>query len=173
MSKPITIRKERFYPQPPEDVWTALTDPHALAEWLMPNNHKPIKGHKFQFRYDPNICGPGINTCEVIEADPPRKLVWSWINEPKEGKPPQPNPMYVSFTLIPENNGTRLIFEQSEAQNIGWIQRGMMRMGWGHMMKRLIPKILNNTQNGQFKPGAIPLNKRCYKCETIPDEYIR
>ena len=31
---PITIRKERFYPHPPEVVWVALTDARALAEWL-------------------------------------------------------------------------------------------------------------------------------------------
>ena len=56
----ITIRKERFYPHPPEDVWAAVTDPHALAEWLEPNNHQPIVGHKFQFRCDPGMCGSGF-----------------------------------------------------------------------------------------------------------------
>ena len=35
---PRVIRKEIFLPHPPEDVWLALTDPQALAEWLMPNN---------------------------------------------------------------------------------------------------------------------------------------
>src|SRR5687767_1206767 len=50
--KTITIRKKRFYPNPPEDVWAAITDAHALAEWLEPNNHKPVVGHKFQFRCD-------------------------------------------------------------------------------------------------------------------------
>jgi len=46
--KKITIRKERFYPNPPEDVWVALTDPRTLAEWFEPNNHEPTVGHKFR-----------------------------------------------------------------------------------------------------------------------------
>ena len=65
---PITIRKERFYPHPPEDVWAAISDPHALAEWLEPNNHQPVVGHKFQFRCDPGICGSGITECEVARS---------------------------------------------------------------------------------------------------------
>ena len=36
-NRTITIRKERFYPHPPESVWVALTDPRALAEWFEPN----------------------------------------------------------------------------------------------------------------------------------------
>ena len=54
--KTITIRKERFYPHAPEHVWVALTDPHALAEWLEPNDHKAIVGHKFHFMTDPGVC---------------------------------------------------------------------------------------------------------------------
>jgi uncharacterized protein YndB with AHSA1/START domain len=67
-TKPITIRKERFYPHSPEDVWAAITDAHALAEWLEPNDHQPIVGHKFQLRCDPGICGSGETHCEVIEC---------------------------------------------------------------------------------------------------------
>ena len=70
--RPITIRKERFYPYPLEDVWAAITDPHALAEWLEPNDHKPVVGHKFQFRCDPGLCGSGMTECEVLEAEPVR-----------------------------------------------------------------------------------------------------
>ena len=51
--KPRTVRKEVFLPHPPEDVWLALTDPQALAEWLMPNNFEPVAGHKFRFHVDP------------------------------------------------------------------------------------------------------------------------
>ena len=48
-TKPQTIRKEVFLPHPPEDVWLALTDPQALAEWLMPNNFEPGSAGSFGF----------------------------------------------------------------------------------------------------------------------------
>jgi uncharacterized protein YndB with AHSA1/START domain len=171
--KSITIRKERFYPYPPEDVWAAITDPHALAEWLEPNNHQPVVGHKFQFRCDPDICGAGVKECEVLEADAPQRLVWSWVHVPKDPNAPRPAPMTIAWTLVAKEGGTLLILEHSGAENISWPFRTMMRVGWGWMMKRLIPRILGNVQAGKFTPGAIPLAKRYYRCKTIPDEYVR
>jgi uncharacterized protein YndB with AHSA1/START domain len=171
--KTITIRKERFYPHPPEDVWTAITDPHALAEWLEPNNHQPVVGHKFEFRCDPNICGAGLTECEVLEADAPKSLVWSWVHV---GKPPQNHrgaPMTIRWTLTPKDGGTLLVLEHSGAENVSWITRSMMRVGWGFMMKRLIARVLGQVSAGKFRPGAIPLAKRYYSCKTVPDRYVR
>ncbi len=170
--KNITIRKERFYPHPPEDVWAAITDPHALAEWLEPNNHKPVPGHKFEFVTDKNVCGCRTE-CEVLEADPPRRLAWKWTHLYTDPKRPRAEPMTISWTLVPKDNGTLLILEHSGAENIGWIQRNMMRIGWGFMMKKLIPKILANVKAGNFTPGAIPLHKRYYTCKSVPDKYVR
>jgi uncharacterized protein YndB with AHSA1/START domain len=171
--KTITIRKERFYPHPPEDVWAAITDPHALAEWLEPNNHQPVVGHKFQFRCDPGICGSGVTVCEVLEVDAPRRLVWSWVHVPRKPNRPRSAPMTITWTLVPKDGGTLLILEHTGAENIDWLTRNMMRVGWGYMMKRLIPRILSRVQAGQFTPGAIPLEKRYYTCKTVPEEYVR
>ena len=170
--KNITIRKERFYPHPPEDVWAALTDPHALAEWLEPNNHKPEVGHKFEFMCDKDLCG-GHTECEVLEAVAPRKLVWRWVHvydDPKKGKA---EPMIITWTLLPKDNGTLLILEHSGAENISWIQRNMMRVGWTFMMKKLIPRVLANVSAGMFTPGAIPLKDRYYTCKSVPEKYVR
>src|SRR5688500_5269832 len=171
--KPITIRKERFYPHPPQDVWAAITDPHALAEWLEPNNHKPVVGHTFEFRCDPGACGSGMTECKVMEADPPRRLVWSWVHVPTKPDEPRPERMTIAWTLVPRDGGTLLILEQSGAENVGWLTRNMMRIGWGCMMKRMIPKVLGQVRGGTFTPGAIPLNKRYYTCKTVPDVYVR
>lgn len=171
--KPMTIRKERFYPHPPEDVWAAITDPHALAEWLEPNNHQPFVGHKFQFRCDPGVCGSGVTECEVLEVDAPRRLVWSWVHVPRKPNRARSDPMTITWTLVPQEGGTLLILEHTGAENIDWLTRNMMRIGWGYMMKRLIPRILSRVETGRFNPGAIPLEKRFYTCKTIPDEYVR
>ncbi len=171
--KPITIRKERFYPHPPENVWAAITDPRALAEWLEPNDHQPRVGHKFEFRCDPGLCGSGITECEVLEADPPHRLVWSWVNVPKDPSRPRSAPMTISWTLTAKDNGTLLILEHTGAENIGWLTRNMMRIGWGFMMKSLIQRVLTHVEAGEFRPGAVPLKQRYYTCKTIPDRYVR
>jgi uncharacterized protein YndB with AHSA1/START domain len=171
--KTITIRKERFYPHPQEDVWAAISDPHALAEWLEPNNHQPVVGHKFQFMCDPGMCGAGVTECEVLEADPPRRLVWSWIHKPKDPSAPRCEPMKIAWTLVPQGAGTLLILEHTGAENIDWLTRNLMRVGWGFMMKKLIPRILQRVEAGKFTPGAIPLEKRYYTCKTVPEKYVR
>jgi len=48
-----TLRKEAWCPHSPEKVWVAITDPRAIAEWLMPNNFKAEVGAKFRFEVDP------------------------------------------------------------------------------------------------------------------------
>jgi hypothetical protein len=108
-----------------------------------------------------------------LEADAPRRLVWKWVHHYKDAKRPPAEPMIISWTLVPKDGGTLLILEQSGAENIGWMQRNMMRLGWYFMMKKLIPKILGNVKAGTFTPGAIPLSKRYYTCKTVPEKYVR
>jgi uncharacterized protein YndB with AHSA1/START domain len=108
MSK--TIRREISMPQPPEQVWRAIADRDALADWMFPNDFEPRVGHPFTFRVPPN---PRQNfdglvvQCEVLECDPPRRLVFSW----SAGGPVVDT--RVSFQLEPEAGGTRLDFEHS------------------------------------------------------------
>jgi uncharacterized protein YndB with AHSA1/START domain len=78
MSK--TIVHEFAFEHPPSVVWEYLTDPELLAQWLMPNDFKPIVGHQFQFGTKPKIpLGfDGRIYCEVLEIVPFSKLVYSW-----------------------------------------------------------------------------------------------
>ncbi|MBD2845414.1 SRPBCC domain-containing protein [Paenibacillus sp. IB182496] len=59
-------------------LWSALTDPGKLEKWVLPNNFKPIEGHRFQFRNEPNPFWDGIIDGEVLLVDEPRKLSYSW-----------------------------------------------------------------------------------------------
>jgi len=169
------IRKEIWYPHPPEDVWAALTDPQALAEWLMPTTFKEARvGHTFQFKTDPMPMCENHTDCVVVECDPPRRLAWRWtiVWNKKYDRPTMP--MTVSWTLTPERDGTRLVFEQSpyDGPRAFWT-RFSMNLGWGLMHKRLLRKVLRNVRAGVFTPGAIPRNKRTYKADTIPPEFTR
>ncbi len=168
--KTVTIRHEVDYPNPQEDVWVAITDPYALAEWFEPNDHKPMVGHRFRFVVDESA-----KDCEVLKAEAPSRLEWSWqyVPDPKTGKPQQRGPMTVGWTLLPEGVGTKLILEHFNAENMQWIHRTLMRIGWKYMMKKFIPRVLENIEHGQFTRGAIPLEKRIYRCDTVDKQYVR
>ncbi len=167
------IRKEVVYPYAPEDVWVALTDRRALAEWLMPNDFEPIVGRKFRFQIDPMPGSPTITECVVLEVDRPRRLVYSWCPLPKKPGVPPPPPSRVAWTIQREGEHTRLILEHTGLEIFPWWQRFMLRFGWGTMVKRWIPKIVERVEHGVFTPGAFPLAKRCYKAANIPADLTK
>ena len=72
------IEAAAVYPYPAAQVWAALTSSEALAAWLMPNDFQPVVGHRFTFRTKPAPGFDGIVRCEVLELDPPKRMVWSW-----------------------------------------------------------------------------------------------
>lgn len=131
-----TIRRETLIPQPREQVWRALTDSTALAEWMFPNDFKPIVGHHFTFQVPPN---PKLNfdgltvRCEVLECEPPSRLVFSWSAAGLDGT-------RVSFQLEREGEGTRLLLEHSGFDiSQPWVEQAKKgaEYGWASMLKQL------------------------------------
>jgi uncharacterized protein YndB with AHSA1/START domain len=100
-----TVRVDEFLPHKPARVWKALTDPDLLAKWLMPNDFRPLVGHRFTFRTDPrpNVGFDGVIHCEVLAAEPERLLRFTWRGGPLD--------TMVTWTLVPEGRGTRLFLE--------------------------------------------------------------
>jgi uncharacterized protein YndB with AHSA1/START domain len=100
----LNLKLERLYPEPPEVVWNAIATSEGLAAWLMPNDFKPLVGHQFTFSFCPpdNGAVTGHVFIEVIEIDPPRRMVWSWRNGT------EPEATRVTFTLTRIDNGTLL-----------------------------------------------------------------
>lgn len=167
-----SLRKQYEYAHPIEDVWAALTDPRALAEWLMPNDFVPVVGHRFRFQFDPNLlCRNGVVRCEVLELDAPTRMVWSWTHEVGPGGVAPP-PMRLEWRLERTPRGTRLMLEQTGLEGQGFLTVTMMRIGWFHMLRDLLPKVLNRVNAGSFTPGAIPLGKRSYRVKTVPRELV-
>lgn len=130
MTDPVAVVVERDLPFPPARVWRALTEPHLLAEWLMPNDFRPEVGHAFTLRGE-----WGSVQGRVIEARPPEALSYAWDH-------PHPDPAFdlrstVTFTLTPTAAGTRLRVEQvgfapGQRQAIGGA-----RMGWARNIEAL------------------------------------
>jgi uncharacterized protein YndB with AHSA1/START domain len=131
-----TIRREILIPQPREQVWRALTDSTALAEWMFPNDFAPHVGHHFTFRVPPNpkVGFDGmVVRCEVLECEPPSRLAFSWSAGGLEGT-------RVSFRLEPDGEGTRVLFEHSGFDvSLPWGDQAFRgaEFGWAKMLKQL------------------------------------
>ncbi|MGF6174703.1 SRPBCC family protein [Ensifer sp. 4252] len=96
----LTVVVEREVPYPAEKIWRALTQPHLIEEWLMKNNFKPDRGHRFNLTAD-----WGAVDCQVQAVEPNKSLSYSWDTKDLKS--------VVTWTLTPTGAGTRLRMEQS------------------------------------------------------------
>jgi uncharacterized protein YndB with AHSA1/START domain len=98
----LDVHLEEVLPHPVEAVWEAITDPEAISEWLMAtNDFVPRVGAAFRLRTE-RLSADGWVKGEVLELEPPRRMVWSWAVNDGLG------PSTVTFELAAENDGTRL-----------------------------------------------------------------
>jgi uncharacterized protein YndB with AHSA1/START domain len=132
-----TIRREIAIPQPQPQVWRAITDSNSLAEWMFPNDFEPRVGHRFTFQVPPNPKAGFdglIVRCEVLECEPPSRLVFSWSAGGAVDN------TRVSFLLEPDGEGTRLLFEHSGFDvSQPWGEQALRgaEFGWVKMLKQL------------------------------------
>jgi uncharacterized protein YndB with AHSA1/START domain len=91
------VKHTWHFNQSPKEVWEYLTKSELLEQWLMPNDFKPVVGHKFRFTMKDMQ-----HYCEVLEVKPFTKLSYSWKkdNMPVDSK--------VTWTLTPKGSGTEL-----------------------------------------------------------------
>lgn len=141
---------EVIYPHAPERVWRALTDPKALATWLMPNDFAPIVGHHFTFRAPPQPWFDGIVHCEVLVVEPPRQLSYSWRGGPMR------TPTMVSWTLEAVPEGTRVRLVHAGFAGIGGrIVRLILGSGWRSLLARALPRIIDEIWRSQAETEAV------------------
>jgi uncharacterized protein YndB with AHSA1/START domain len=102
---------DEVLPHAPETIWKALTSGELIARWLkMPaTGFEPVKGKHFTFQTKPAGAWDGFIHCQVLEALPNQRLVYSW----KGGHAGNvgygaPLDTVVSFILSRVENGTRL-----------------------------------------------------------------
>jgi uncharacterized protein YndB with AHSA1/START domain len=124
---------EMVYPNRPEEVWRALTNPDDLADWLMENDFAPRIGHKFHFRSKSRFGFERVIPCEVVEVDEPRVLSYSWGSKGS----------VVTFRLEPVVEGTRLCLEHrgfggARGLAMAWV----LSHGWAHKIDQRLPAVL-------------------------------
>ena len=101
---------EREMPHPAEKIWRALTTPELIQEWLMQNDFQAVAGHRFRFRAKPMPGWSGVTNCEVLEVDPPHRLVYSWGDGTESDSGLR---TVVTWTLTSVDGGTVVRMEQS------------------------------------------------------------
>ena len=135
------------YPHPVDRVWEALTSSDALAAWLMPNDFKPVLGHRFTLRTRPAPGFDGIVRCEVLELDPPRRMVWSWAGGNIDTT--------VTWTLDQTSDGgTRLRMHQVGFHGLGaQLTRRILAGGYPRILGQRLPAYLDRAA-GQAATSA-------------------
>jgi len=132
-----------LYSHPVERVWAALTSSSALAAWLMPNDFEPVVGHHFSLRTKPAPGFDGIVHCEVVEMEPPSRMVWTWAGGTIDTT--------VTFTLEAIDGGTRLRLHQVGFHGLGGqLTRRILASGYPRILRQLLPDYLDR----EAGPGA-------------------
>lgn len=67
------------FAEPPAQVWRALTAPELVSRWLLQTDIRAEPGHRFQVQASPGL--GGAIQCEVLAAEPPERLSYSWRGE--------------------------------------------------------------------------------------------
>jgi len=145
------VRIEQRYSFPPERIWRALTDSTALSQWLMPNDFEPRLGHRFQFRSKPMPSWRGFVECEVIEIEPPWRLVYTWV-----GDADWKEPTIVRWTLEPIEGGTLLRLEHTNLQEPwGRELQAMLSQGWKKMLEQKLLNVIDQPSSERDAGNAV------------------
>lgn len=93
---------ERTFNASSNSVWEAITDVRKMQQWYFNlESFKPEPGFKFQFLAG-NDKKKYLHICEVKEAEPGKKLTYTWIYDNYPGK------SCVKFELFETGTNTRL-----------------------------------------------------------------
>ena len=123
---------ERHYPHPIARVWEGLSNDAALTDWLMDTvNFKASAGHRFEMNCVDDSGKLDVYRCEVLEVDPPHRMVWSWALAGDEDV----ELTEVEFRLRSVDTGTVVTLTHSGGRDERTIDH--FRRGWPGKLDRL------------------------------------
>jgi uncharacterized protein YndB with AHSA1/START domain len=130
----VVYERELAIAASPETVWEFLVDPEKIVRWKGVEatlDPRPGGGYRCEVLPGHNARG------EVVELDPPRRLVltWGWEPGPEGPNPVPPGSSTIVFELEPDGNGTRLRFTHRDLPTPEAVERHAA--GWDHYLDRL------------------------------------
>ncbi|WP_276090297.1 SRPBCC domain-containing protein [Pedobacter sp. JY14-1] len=130
------IEHKWFFHHSPAIVWSYLTDPELLSQWLMPNDFKLEIGHRFVFGAKPirRFSFDGRIYCEVLDFEPLKMLKYSWRGG--QGEKVSLDSV-VTWTLEPKDGGTELTLLHTGFRGLkNYLPYLIMNKGWLKIAKR-------------------------------------
>jgi uncharacterized protein YndB with AHSA1/START domain len=113
------IRIVEHYPYPITKVWRAVTDPGLIPLWTVTGQGAKTVGFstevgtKFQYVAKPMTGWNGIVDSEVLEAQEPTLLRYSWTGGGEK------DTSYITYHLEPTAEGTRFTYEHVGFKGVG------------------------------------------------------
>ena len=147
------------YPHPPAKVWRAVTDPALIPLWTATGaggraeGFAATAGTKFRFVAKPKPGWNGVVNCEVLEADEPSLLRYSWAGG--GGGDGGGDVTEVAYRLEPRAGGTRFTYEHTGFTGVG----GLFMAGLlGHVRRKMLtvglPAVLDDLDDdGGLRPA--------------------
>ena len=100
-----SIIQTKWFNQPIDKVWKAITENNQVSKWLVPTNFKAEVDFKYFLQDPKSECNVFTGT---VKKASPYTLVYTWINEVET---------LVSWELIEEKGGTLLQMTHSGISN--------------------------------------------------------
>jgi uncharacterized protein YndB with AHSA1/START domain len=134
-----TIEREIHIEATPEVVYEVITTPEHIARWWG-FDVSFTDGRMRRERRDGS--GELVVPVEVIEADPPRRFVFRWL-QPEGTAATVHNSFLVTFELVPAGAGTLLRLTEAGFREVGWEAAKLEAayrdhsLGWDEYLARL------------------------------------
>ena len=127
----------------PEDVWKGLTQPEFTRQYWHNTRVRSDyeQGSNIEFLNEDDSIGVAG---EILRADPPRELAYTWRFTGPESPAKDDPPSRVTFRLEPLSSGTRLTVIHDQLEE-GSQTASMVSFGWPHVLAGL--KTLLETGN--------------------------
>lgn len=126
----LVVTRELVIDASPETVWEFLVDPEKIVRWKGVDAALQLwAGGAYRVTVIPTHVAVG----EIVECDPPRRLVHTWGWEGDENVPP--GATTVEYELRPEGEGTLLRFTHRDLPSKESVESHTH--GWDHYLPRL------------------------------------
>lgn len=136
------LELERHYPHSITDVWMGITTNEGISDWLLDsNNFKAEVGHRFDLTCVNEDGSLDVYRCQVLEIDPPTRMLWSWVLAGKESE----GLTEVEFRLKSTDTGTTVTLIHCGNRDKVTIDR--FRSGWPYKLDRLAETLAKRTRS--------------------------